>query len=204
MLNSMITKPGQRRQTKPYLKQSGVALIIALIFMAVLTMLGLTVVGSTSDEEKIARNFRDMDIAFAATEAAVRDAEIRITGRYANPATPVSPFDFNSTCSSGLCDETLPKAADTYDFFGSTAPGSNSMKLGEFLTPSGDPVPDAAKSPEIKGVSTKPRYLVESICSAIPGESATTITCQTVYRITAKGKGLSGNTAVVLQELFVP
>lgn len=200
MLNSMITKPGLRRQTKLYSKQRGAALIIALIFMAVLTMLGLTVVGSTSDEEKIARNFRDMDIAFAATEAAVRDAEIRITGRYANPATPVSPFDFNSTCSSGLCDESLPKAADTYDFFGSTAPGSNSMTLGG----SSSVTQSLTTSPAIQGVAVKPRYLVESICSAIPGESATTITCQTVYRITAKGKGLSGNTAVVLQELFVP
>jgi type IV pilus assembly protein PilX len=174
--------------------QQGVVLIVALIFMAVLTILGLSVVLSTTDEEKIARNFRDMDIAFAAAEAGIRGGELRITGTKFDAA--LDRYGFNSTCANGLCDDTLTNAIDTYDFFGSSAPGKNSATLGT--------APSAASAPAIKGVATQPRYMIQTACRSVPGESATSATCQTVYKITAKAKGISGNTIVVLQEMFVP
>jgi len=55
----------------------GVVLIFSLVFLLVLTMLGVSVVGTTTSEEKMSRNFRDSLVAQSAAEAALRDAEIR-------------------------------------------------------------------------------------------------------------------------------
>jgi len=202
MLTTM-TPESEIRTTRVRPGEEGVTLIVALIFLAVLTILGLGVVATTTNDEKMARNFRDMDIAFAATEAALRDAEIRITYSAAKPFN----YSFNSTCNNGLCGPGLANPVDTYDFFGSSAPGSNSIALNANTATSPmlqQPTDLTLRSPAVQGVTVQPRYLVESLCRSVPGESATSSTCQTVYRITAKGKGISNNTAVVLQEVFIP
>jgi len=51
--------------------QQGVTLIVALIFMAILALLGVTVAQTTQLEERMAGNTRDRDLAFQATEAAL-------------------------------------------------------------------------------------------------------------------------------------
>lgn len=52
--------------------QRGVTLIVALIFLAILSLLGVTVAQTTQLEERMAGNTRDRDLAFQATEAALR------------------------------------------------------------------------------------------------------------------------------------
>lgn len=51
--------------------QRGVTLIIALIFLAILALLGVTVAQTAQLEERMAGNTRDRDLAFQATEAAL-------------------------------------------------------------------------------------------------------------------------------------
>lgn len=175
--------------------QQGAALVVALIFVVVFTLLGLSVVGTTGVEEKMARNFRDSDLALAAAEAALRDAEIRITGYYTAPATPVDPFDFDSTCANGLCNLNVTQPA--YSSYDMTS-DATSIKLGT-LTGAG-----TAQTPEVKGVSKQPRYLVETVAARPDGESATGAAPTIYYRISALGYGRSDSTQVLLQEIFVP
>ena len=52
--------------------QQGVTLIVALIFLAILALLGVTVAQTTQLEERMAGNTRDRDLAFQATEAALK------------------------------------------------------------------------------------------------------------------------------------
>ena len=59
--------------------QTGASLIIALIFLVILTLLGVAVSNVTSLEERMAGNTRDRDLAFQAAEAALQDAEQRLT-----------------------------------------------------------------------------------------------------------------------------
>lgn len=55
--------------------QSGAALILALIFIVLLTMLGITAYGISSLEERMAGHSRDRLLAFQAAEAALRYCE---------------------------------------------------------------------------------------------------------------------------------
>lgn len=58
--------------------ERGAVLIVALIFLVILTLLGITAASVTGLEERMAGNTRDRDLAFEAAEAAMRDAELRL------------------------------------------------------------------------------------------------------------------------------
>lgn len=172
----------------PAKSQRGAALLAALIFLVVFTIIGVGVVGTTTTEEKLARNFRDLDISLAAAEAALRDAEVRINGYWSKPALPIDPYAFSPNCTDGLCDRNAQQPV--HEKYSLTA--SPSIELGAGTT----------GTPEIAQVSAQPRYLIESTCGNIPGESATK-PCQTIYRITSLGFGrLTAQT--MLQENYIP
>jgi len=59
--------------------QRGVTLIVAMIFLAILALLGVTVAQTTQLEERMAGNTRDRDLAFQATEAALTWASKQTT-----------------------------------------------------------------------------------------------------------------------------
>lgn len=184
----MKTHPSPSSSTPAAQTQRGAALLAALIFLVVFTIIGVGVVGTTTTEEKLARNFRDMDIALAAAEAALRDAEVRINGYWSKPALPIDPYIFSSTCTNGLCDRNAEQPV--HEKYSLT--DTPSVELGAGTT----------GTPEISQVSAQPRYLIESTCGSIPGESATK-PCQTIYRITSLGFGrLSAQT--MLQETYIP
>lgn len=52
-------------------RQQGATLVVALIFLSILALLGVTVAQTTQLEERMAGNTRDRDLAFQATEAAL-------------------------------------------------------------------------------------------------------------------------------------
>lgn len=55
--------------------QRGMALITSMIFMVMLTVIGVTAARMSLLEERMAGNMRDRDLAFRAAEMALRDAE---------------------------------------------------------------------------------------------------------------------------------
>lgn len=55
--------------------QHGAVLIVALVFLMVSTILGVTAMSSTSLQERMAGNLRDSNLAFQAAESALRDGE---------------------------------------------------------------------------------------------------------------------------------
>jgi type IV pilus assembly protein PilX len=59
-------------------RQRGAALVVALIMLLVMTVLGITAMQVTRMEERMAGNSRDVNLAFQAAEAGLRDAEARI------------------------------------------------------------------------------------------------------------------------------
>jgi len=85
--------------------QRGSALIIALVFLLIMTLIGTTAMQGTSQQEKMAGNMRDHNLAFQAAEAALREAVniLEVT------PTPSIPFQ-ESNDPSVLRDPT------TYDW----------------------------------------------------------------------------------------
>jgi type IV pilus assembly protein PilX len=77
----------------PKNKQQGATLIVAILFLLVITVLGISAWQIGNGEEKMASLTRDRQIAYEAAEAALRDAEFDITGICApgNVCTPRVP-----------------------------------------------------------------------------------------------------------------
>lgn len=61
-------------------RQRGAVLVVSMLLLLVMTVLALTASQATQMEERMAGNARDLDLAFQASEAGVRGAEMRIDG----------------------------------------------------------------------------------------------------------------------------
>lgn len=176
--------------------QHGVALITSLIFLVILTLLGLSVVSSTTAEEKMSRNTRDVDVAFAAAEAALRDAELHLTGAYQWPYNGLKAIDFDTSCTNGLCDSSLTPAfssVNDVDFYSTSGVGANSQRIG---TVTGTAAVSGLRT------SDQPRYMIEKVCTTL--NSLKGFCTTPAFRITAKSRGRLPNTLVVLQEVYLP
>lgn len=70
-------------------KQKGFVLVMAMIFLMILTILGVTVLRNTALEEKMAGNFSDLNVALQASESALAACESLVAGWAVAPV----PFD---------------------------------------------------------------------------------------------------------------
>ncbi len=84
--------------TKPKRAQRGVALLMVLILLLVMTLLGLASMRGTLMEERMSANLYDRGIGFQAAEAALREAEALI-------AAGGLTFPTSGNCSNGLCPQ---------------------------------------------------------------------------------------------------
>lgn len=205
-------------------RQAGAALITGLIFLVVLTMIGITSARMSSLEERMSGNMRDRAYAMQAAEAALRDAERDIMG-LSNPpiddpakvkrSDPISGITgFSATCDAtgdrkddGLCDRQATEPSSytltsiTWPLF--TAGGTNYAALTVDMTAAPSiPYGTYTGAPDIVGLSAQPRYIIEGVekycwqeCEASPTAG---------YRITVRAQGINDNTVVWLQEVFKP
>lgn len=190
MINSML----QVRIVQVRPREHGFVLIATLIFLIVLSLLVLGLSNSTTSEEKMARNFRDSSVAFQAAEAALRDAELHVTGAYQWPYSIMSSNAFSSSCASGLCDSsTNVQRLDNVDFFATSGVGTNSIVIGAITG-----------SPQIQGIATanQPRYMIETVCTSLGPLGGSS--CNKVFRITAQARGRFASTRVTLQSTYAP
>jgi len=179
-----MTMISTNRPEQPRNRQQGAVLVVSLLFLLVLTMLGVSTMRSNAMEERMSGNLRDRNLAFQAAEAALRDAENFIEG-----IVSVGAFDG----TSGL----YGTANDEPDFF-SAASWAENRSRGYTGT-------------AINGVSTQPRYIIKFVneSSASGGDSgpignygdASTATIRR-FRITARGTGGSNNSVVILQNHY--
>lgn len=179
-------------------QQHGAALLTALIFLVILTLLGIGVYSTTTSEEKMARNFRDKEIALQAAEAALNEAKIWITASYNTSSTAPSPLpqplttdNCPSSMNGFICEPSGITDYKSYDLFAS---GANYVAAN-----SNTKVPSSI-SPGIVGLSAQPRYLVvlekdSSMC----GPSSATPYC---FKILAQAQGRMGTTRVNIIEQF--
>jgi Tfp pilus assembly protein PilX len=113
--------------------QCGAALITSLIFLTVLTILGMSTLGTAMLESKMSGNLRDRNNAFQAAEFGLRDAELyianagRIVGltddAYDTGATTCTPTSGNcdaQTCKYGLCYNSGNMSADGNAWYGAS------------------------------------------------------------------------------------
>lgn len=181
-------------------RQQGSTLLIGMLFLIILTLLGLSAALINKTDERMARNSRDRNIAFFAAESALRDARADIhssTGRIQGATGATA--DCSATGTRGLC---LPAAAgdrqvwETY-----LTDNARSVEYGEMT------LLTAAKkfrlAPARGGVTAQPRYLIEVLPDS-GGSRSAKIPQKWLYRITAIGFGANTGTSVIVQEIIRP
>jgi len=171
-------------------KNTGVALFISLVLLLVLTILGVSVVQTTSLEIRMARNEHDSLLAFQAAESALKDAEAFIE-------VTTSVVGFVNTGANGLwtvapLDETNRWEDDAIwnDGRSRVAPTAVAAVPGQ----------------------AQPRFIIEHVASVLREENAYQMENQyggtsggdsvEVFRITALGFGGSPNSRAMLQTTF--
>lgn len=181
-------------------RQHGVALVIALILLVVVTLVGLAAVKGTVMQQKMSANFYDREIAFQDTEAAMRQAALKIE---ANGATGAAGYHDCSPGSGNLC------LSNPFV----TCPTGTTCSVGTITT-----VPTTDYNAGNMAV-VNPQYIIQYLGNfAVPIPNVKTIGCvggyngcqeakqmADFYRITARSgdpSKLSGRAYVVLQSVF--
>ncbi|HYL24952.1 MAG TPA: PilX N-terminal domain-containing pilus assembly protein [Burkholderiales bacterium] len=171
-------------------RQRGTALVVAMLFLAILGILGATAMTNTTLDERMAGNARDRDIALQAAEAALRDAEIDLTNT--NTAFRVAtvaafPAAGSTNCVAALCAENAPMSTNITDPVKSAFYGQFTGELA------------------LDGPAQLPRYMIELLNTVptgivVPPPTGGLVTRN--FRITARGVGKNTNTVVIVQEVL--
>ena len=165
--------------------QRGSALITGLVFLVVLTLLGLSASSGSIQRELIARNIRDQNLALQAAEAALKAAEIWIR---------LNPGSIKPNGGTILPDTTCAPAVAACLAGDATWWATTGTVLG-----SGINQPNS-----FPGVAAAPAYLIEYL-SNIPRVGLAMGANQqenAYYRITARGTGLSNNTVRIVRSIY--
>lgn len=159
--------------------QSGMAILMAIIFLLVLTVVGITSTNSSILSEKMSYNMKDMVSAFQAAESALSDGEEWLQKSTSAP----------STCSSAPC----------------TVWQSNIISSPETQTTNWWQTNGQTYSSTIQNVYTQPMYLIEQYSFSSDDLSPESLAAGKgfyYYRITARGVGSTSNATVNLQSIY--
>jgi len=177
-------------------RQSGMSLFPAVMFLLVLSILGVAALNSTLLQEKMAGNSKDTNIAFQAAEAALRDAETDV----AQNVTPGTVF--SATCTTGLCTPPSTWATPTSTDISKLVDWTNAGVRRVYGSYTG-----AASLPD---VAAQPLYVIEKLSTLPvgPGGSAGIGIAPpnsggAAYRLTVLATGLRAETHVLLQSTFL-
>ncbi len=182
-------------------REQGSTLLIGMLFLIILTLLGLSAALVNKTDERMARNSRDRNIAFFAAESALRDARADIhssTGRIQGATGATA--DCSGALTRGLC---LPAAAgDSQVWETYLTDSTRSVEYGEMTL-----LTDNQKfqlAPARGGVTAQPRYLIEVLPDLSGVSLSAKISQKWLYRITAIGFGANAGTSVIVQETIRP
>ena len=184
----------------PQRRQKGAILVIALLFLVLLTIIGVSSISGVTLEEKMASNLREQNVAFQAAESALRDAEIDLEGGIGgtgnrDPMTIAANFanDCTTAFTTGVCRQPAapPGTWRTEIVTPSTWNWTDANKTVQYGTYTG--------ATALAGVFRQPRYVIEYLAEKDDGSTAPTTR---YFRITARGWGADQNSTVTLQTVY--
>jgi type IV pilus assembly protein PilX len=180
-------------------RQRGSALIISLVFLLLLTILGMGAMQSSTLQERMAGNTRDYNVAFQAAEAGLRAGEAELSAATAIPAYDGSsaghilPLTDVNTGNGGFWE--------SYDWLGAASLTTGSKQVGSDL---------------LLNSANNPRYVIEQFPVAPCEEDVTSdfsagkagqraaasaSNCQ-IYRVTTRASSNTGDSVIILQSMY--
>lgn len=163
-------------------QQDGMVLVIGLIFLVMLTIIGITAMSSTAMTEKLTQNLRESSTAFEAAESGLGNGESWIQAQSPLPTAL-------STCT------TTPCYVWKKDALGSFYQQSLSWWQSNGIAFSGN----------LANVVTQPYYIIEQY-GFVPYDLSPDTLSQGrgyyYYRITSRGTGSTATSQAVIQSIF--
>lgn len=160
------------RRRRPFRDQTGTAMIVALIFLMLMSLIGTAAMRGATMQERMAGNTRDWSLAFQAAEAALREAEDWLQTTAAMPEFD----DADGLYQVNSPDRPVWHAAVPSD-------GNGFITYGQ----------------DIAGTARRPRYFIEELSTARPAgtetETGTALEEISYFRVTAIGYGGAVNEA---------
>jgi type IV pilus assembly protein PilX len=166
-------------------RQRGTILVTSLLILLVLTVLGVTAMQMTRMQEHMAGNSRDLALAFQASEAALRDGERRLKAYVVEPLKCTDPADACTTFyERGTGLDAVNAAKAWWD--------GKAQEYGE-----------ANKRDLTEGAKDDPRFATEELahvrnCLVMDADCGR----RTIYQVTARSTGGSGQANTVLQSTY--
>lgn len=185
--------------------QRGVALIMSLVMLLILTILGVSSVQTTSLQERMSNNARDANLAFQGAESAVREAEL-----YLEDTTSLLPFENTNTEGryNATDDGDGPIDFDSFTWIDTADPdASDGCERGNGLEDRDCEIVDL----EITNVAAQPRYVIEFLKTVVSDEDRLNLdnigqdtgTGRTqIFRVTTFGVGGTSTARVLIQTTY--
>lgn len=171
----------QRTPMNSHRRQCGMALFLSLVFLLVLTLIGVSSMRGTTMEERMASNLRDKSLAIGAAEAALRAAEQRIESWDLPPGS-------GDDCGDSGCPLVWEPGV-------LNASNPDIWSDARTVTYAGFTNDDSL-------LADPPRYYVEQIADDSGLSPDETGNATVHYRITARGIGGGSDTRTMLQTTF--
>jgi len=206
------------RSYRPHVRQRGTVLFISLIFLVLLTLLGLTASSTSVLQERMTGGFRNNQLALMGAETALRGVEWSIW----NASNGATPFYCGATGGSSYCYQpTNANASSTLQMDPNTVTFRNSktwLAAGAAWNTYGTALTGLSGSEATASLANQPQYLIEDLGIVLaPGANSNgeggsrdpSITSgannQTLhaYRITARATGGNGGTVRAVDSYFV-
>lgn len=199
----------------PRSAQSGAALIVSLIILAVVTILGITSMQGSNTELKLAASLRDRGVAFEAAEAALAVVEEQLAqnppSRMDLLSTCTGSSCYNKTCSGGMCfDGDYRLSYSEYEC--QVADYADTTKRVDFWDNATLNVwTDSTKHKTllVDSVKTKVKYITEFLCYVARDQNTpfTELPNQNnngapLFRITVVAEGNGARASVALQSTY--
>jgi type IV pilus assembly protein PilX len=204
-------------------RQQGVVLLVALLFLIVLTLLGTAASRGVTSQERMSRYLREYNTAFQAAESALADAKEDIRGAFVKPkgaaANPNSKVRidlqaiFTPSCAYGLCawdktgngpwkDAANWSKATSYGTYTGRSPLPKSAVLGQDADANSKNADEVTVSKEVSastntskvtGVWKQPIYLIEGTRDLRSGTKADFGTPSAPYLYRITGRGFGAD-----------
>jgi type IV pilus assembly protein PilX len=164
----------------------GVALIISMILLVVLTLLGLAAVRVVSTEERMVAQSFDRTLSMQAAESALREAELQVETSGKPTVAAGAACSSAGTPAITVCG--APLADSTPRWISATFADSNW---------------NTAVSISSGSISITPQYLFEYLGDSFPcgSDPSSPAACKR-YRITSRARPGPGRSEVMLQSIY--
>lgn len=164
-----------------YARQRGATLIVALILLLILTVIGVAGMQDTTLQEKMVGNMRDRNLAFQASEAALRGGEKDLQ------AATLPGF----ANTGGLINETYTGLQSGNPVFWDSYPWATNAR---------------AYATQFSELNAAPRYVIQEVVTMVApiGESMKFGALKEIksYRITSRAVGGTTDAVVILQSTY--